>query len=94
METIISDNESKLKHVDTKHLDQRAILSRRNSYQSIGSSIDELKFEYDQNNEIEIPEICSSGDVSISIYSSYFSAGGSSKKLFFFYCLYVFSLKC
>ncbi|XP_025422003.1 probable multidrug resistance-associated protein lethal(2)03659 isoform X2 [Sipha flava] len=90
LETTISDNESKYKHVDTKRTNPHTILQSRNSCHSTESSTDELNFEHDQNNQIEIPETCSNGDISISIYSSYFSAGGSSKTLYFllFICIF------
>lgn len=90
METTISDSESNYKHLDTKRTDSHTVLSSRNSYHSTGSPIDEFNLGRDQNNQIEIPETGSSGDISISIYSSYFSAGGSSKTLYFllFICIF------
>lgn len=86
VETTLSDNES-----IHENIGPHTILSRKNSYQSIGSTVEVLNHDSVQNDPIEISETCSSGDVSISVYSSYFSAGGNTKTLVLLLFLCIFT---
>lgn len=50
--------------------------------------IDEKKFNENLENPKEVSEIRSSGNISNSIYLSYFAAGGSWCKIFFFFFMF------
>ncbi|KAL5236138.1 hypothetical protein ACI65C_003548 [Semiaphis heraclei] len=61
--------------------------SRQTSIQSIASSIEDIQFSELQEQPAEESETRTSGSVSKNVYSSYFLAGGSSCKIFFFFIL-------
>lgn len=89
--TVVSDNESHSKYESTNNLDPRSILSRQISVQSVASSIDENKHSGVQEEPIEVAEMRSSGDISLTVYSSYFSAGGNVCKITFLLLMCVFT---
>ncbi|KAE9539572.1 hypothetical protein AGLY_004824 [Aphis glycines] len=80
--TAVSDNESSSKYASTHTLSPRTILSRQVSIQSVASSVDESKLGT-QEEPIEVAETRSSGNISLTVYSSYFSAGGNVCKISF-----------
>jgi ATP-binding cassette subfamily C (CFTR/MRP) protein 4 len=88
--TVVSDNESNSKYESTHTLSPRTILSRQVSIQSVASSIDESKLGA-QEEPIEIAETRSSGNISLTVYSSYFSAGGNACKISFLLFMCVFT---
>jgi len=88
--TAVSDNESSSKHASTHTLSPRTILSRQVSIQSVASSIDESKLGT-QEEPIEVAETRSSGNISLTVYSSYFSAGGNVCKISFLLFMCVFT---
>jgi len=61
--------------------------SRQTSIQSITSSIEDVQFSESQEKPAEESETRTSGSVSKNVYSSYFLAGGSSCKIFFFFII-------
>lgn len=89
--TITSDNESNSKYASTNNLDPHTILSRQISIQSVASSIDDTKLGGSQDKPIEVEETRSSGDISLTVYSSYFSAGGNMYKISFLLFMCVFT---
>lgn len=86
----MSDSESNSKFINTHALDPHTILSRQISIQSVASSNDESKHLETQTEPIEIAETRSSGNISLTVYSSYFSAGGNTCKISFllFMCIF------
>uniref|UniRef100_A0A2H8TSM5 Putative multidrug resistance-associated protein lethal(2)03659 n=1 Tax=Melanaphis sacchari TaxID=742174 RepID=A0A2H8TSM5_9HEMI len=88
--TVVSDNESSSKLTSTQTLSPRTILSRQVSTQSVASSNDESKLET-QEEPIEVAETRSSGNISLTVYSSYFSAGGNVCKISFLLFMCVFT---
>ncbi|XP_026807199.1 probable multidrug resistance-associated protein lethal(2)03659 isoform X1 [Rhopalosiphum maidis] len=88
--TVVSDNESSSKYASTHTLSPRTILSRQVSIQSVASSIDESKLGT-QEEPIEVAETRSSGNISLTVYSSYFSAGGNVCKISFLLFMCVFT---
>ncbi|XP_050545467.1 probable multidrug resistance-associated protein lethal(2)03659 isoform X2 [Daktulosphaira vitifoliae] len=62
---------------------QNSNLSRQMSVQSVASSVDDSKNKKEEAQPIEVDETRSYGNVSLDIYSSYFSAGGSCLKVTF-----------
>lgn len=88
--TVVSDNESSSKYESTHTLNPRTILSRQVSIQSVASSIDESKLGT-QEEPIEVAETRSSGNISLTVYSSYFSAGGNACKISFLLFMCVFT---
>jgi len=89
--TIVSDNESNSKYSSIHTLDPQSILSRQVSIQSVASSIEENKHSGVQEEPIEIAETRSSGNISLTVYSSYFSAGGNVCKISFLLFMCVFT---
>lgn len=89
--TVLSDNESNSKYSSTHTLDPQAILSRQVSIQSVASSIEENKHSGIQVEPIEVAETRSSGNISLTVYSSYFSAGGNVCKISFLLFMCVFT---
>ncbi|VVC32358.1 Hypothetical protein CINCED_3A013682 [Cinara cedri] len=87
---VVSDNESNSKYASTHTLDPRNILSRQISIQSVSSSIDDSKLGGTHEVPVEVAETRSSGDISLTVYSSYFSAGGNVCKISFllFMCIF------
>lgn len=75
----------------THSLNPRAIISRQVSIQSVASSVEETKFIGVQEEPIEVAETRSSGNISLVVYSSYFSAGGSVCKISFLLFMCVFT---
>lgn len=67
---------------------QQTILTRRNSLQSLASS--DGKLSSVQAKPVEVAESRSLGEISLDVYSSYFSAGGHSSKIIFllFICIF------
>lgn len=66
-------------------------MSRQISVQSVASSIEENKHSGVQEEPIEVAETRSSGDISLTVYSSYFSAGGNVCKITFLLLMCVFT---
>lgn len=87
---VLSDSESNSRLASTHSLNPHSILSRQLSVQSISSSIDDNKPSEPQEEPIEIAETRSSGNISLTVYSSYFSAGGNVCKISFllFMCIF------
>lgn len=92
--TVVSDNESSSKYASSHALDPRSILSRQVSIQSVASSVEETKLLDPQEEPIEVAETRSSGNISLTVYSSYFSAGGNVLKISFllFMCIFTQAL--
>lgn len=88
--TVLSDSESNSRLASTHSLDPHSIISRRLSVQSVSSSIDENKPSEPQGEPTEVAETRSSGNISFTVYSSYFSAGGNVCKISFllFMCIF------
>lgn len=89
--TVIPENESNSKYASTNTLNPNTILSRQLSTQSVASSIDDTKLGGPQDKPIEVAETRSSGDISLTVYSSYFSAGGNIYKISFLLFMCVFT---
>lgn len=89
--TVVSDNESSAVYSSTDALDPRSILSRQVSVQSVASSTEETKLIGTQEEPIEVAETRSSGNISLTVYSSYFSAGGNVCKVSFLLFMCVFT---
>ncbi|XP_025405942.1 probable multidrug resistance-associated protein lethal(2)03659 isoform X3 [Sipha flava] len=88
---VVSDNES-LNYTSTSSLNPHSLLSRQVSVQSVASSNDDPKqFSGIQEEPIEIAETRSSGNISLTVYSSYFSAGGNICKITFLLFMCVFT---
>lgn len=75
--------------VSSKCRAKGSIMSIRNSNQIISPSVDESKANLILNQTNEKRESGSSRYVSKSVSMSYFSAGGSTSKLFFFFLTYI-----
>lgn len=86
---IVSENESL--NAGSNNLDPQTILTRQVSVQSISSSIEDGKLNETQAEPIEVAETRSSGNISLSVYSSYFSAGGHAYKISFLLFMCVFT---
>lgn len=89
--TVVSDNESSAKYSSTHTLDARSLLSRQVSIQSVASSTEETKLIGAQEEPIEVAETRSSGNISLTVYSSYFSSGGTVCKVSFLLFMCVFT---
>lgn len=61
------------------------------STHSTASSIEEARINEIQTEPVEIAETRTSGSVSNSVYTSYFAAGGSICKIFFFFFICIFT---
>ncbi|XP_050432547.1 probable multidrug resistance-associated protein lethal(2)03659 isoform X2 [Adelges cooleyi] len=79
---VVSDSEDNEKSSINNVLNVNTKLSRQISVQSVASSIEESKINGAQ--PIEVDESRSSGNISLEVYSSYFSAGGNCYKIGFF----------
>lgn len=88
---MVSDIESNSKLPITHALNPHTILSRQVSIQSVASSVEETKFVKVQEEPIEVAETRSSGSISLTVYSSYFSAGGNVCKISFLLFMCVFT---
>lgn len=73
---ILSDNESNAQNENAYGTNSRPTLTRQSSLQSVASSV-ESKLSKLQTEPIEEAETRSFGSISLSVYSSYFSAGGN-----------------
>lgn len=83
-ETIVPNNEFVTKNASTDDCNPRRVFNRHVSIQSIESSTSEMQFNEAQAVPFEEAETRTSGNVSRSVYESYYSAGGSTFKLIFF----------
>lgn len=83
-EAVVPYNESVTKNASTDDCNPRRVYNRHVSIQSIESSTSEMQFNEAQAVPVEVAETRTSGNVSRSVYSSYYSAGGSTFKLIFF----------
>jgi len=65
-------------------------LGRRVSETSVTSCIDESKFHQNNFTPTEVVETCTSGNISRTVYMSYFFAGGRKCKIlcFIFICIF------
>lgn len=87
--TITSYNENISKNKsDNNH---RIVYDRQTSIQSIASSIEDIQLSESQEQPAEASETRTSGSVSKNVYSSYFLAGGSVCKIFFFFIICIFT---
>lgn len=77
-------NELVSKNASTDDSNPRRVYSRHVSIQSVDSSIIEMQFNEVQVEPVEVAETRTSGNVSRSVYASYYSSGGSTFKLIFF----------
>ncbi|XP_015377601.1 PREDICTED: probable multidrug resistance-associated protein lethal(2)03659, partial [Diuraphis noxia] len=78
-----NENISKNTSVNNHRIDY----SRQTSIQSIASSFEDAQFSVSQEQPAEVSETRTSGSVSKNVYSSYFLAGGSGCKIFFFFII-------
>lgn len=85
--TVVSDIEYSSSH----SLIPETILTRQVSMQSVASSFEESKTSGVQEEPIEVAETRSSGNISLTVYSSYFSAGGNVCKISFLLFMCVFT---
>lgn len=76
---------------NTNNLHTNKIYRQQSSNHSTASSIEETKFSEIQAEPVDVAETRSSGSVSHSVYTTYFSAGGSSFKIFFFFFICIFT---
>lgn len=72
---------------NTSPISQRVAYSRQTSIQSMASSVGDIQFNEYQEQPAEVAETRTSGSVSKNVYSSYFLAGGSVFKIFFFFTI-------
>lgn len=72
-------------------LNTRNVFHRQLSIQSATSSIENSEYNEIQAEPPEVVESRTSGNVSFSVYSSYFFAGGNRFKVFFFFFICVFA---
>lgn len=87
--TIASCNENISKN--TSNNNHRIVYSRQVSIQSTASSIGDIQFSESQEQPVEESETRASGNIPKSVYSSYFLAGGSGYKIFFFFVVCIFT---
>lgn len=85
--TVVPDIEYPSSH----SLIPQTILTRQVSVQSVASSLEESKTNVVKEEPIEIAETRSSGNISLTVYSSYFSAGGNVCKISFLLFMCVFT---
>jgi len=83
--TTQSYNENISKNTSPKS--KRIAYSRQTSIQSMASSIGDIQFNEYQEQPAEVAETRTSGSVSKNVYLSYFLAGGSVFKIFFFFTI-------
>lgn len=83
-EIVESNDELVAKNTNTNDNNPRKVYNRLVSIQSIESSTSERQFYETQVEPVEVMETRTSGNVSHSVYASYYSAGGNTFKLIFF----------
>lgn len=86
-----SSSEATSKNTSVDSYDPRKVYNRHVSIQSLESYSDEMQFNNVQVEPVEVAETRIIGSVSSSVYSSYYSAGGSTFKIIFFIFICIFT---
>lgn len=85
----VSNEQSCTENESNNYLDVPVVKNRKGSIQSVSSAIEGSEHNDDQSKPVEVAETHSSGNISFSVYSSYFTAGKNGIMLSFliFICI-------